>query len=374
MYSAQKNRSLIFDITKSLGIIFMVCGHSGAPFIRFVYLFHMALFFMVAGYFFSNKSFDKFCELIKYIYKKIKRLWLPLVVTIIILTLMHNFFIKINFYTNNILFLEGKYGNKWGIIDYYTITDIPKYLIKTLYFQHGEQLAGAAWFVIVMFYILCSSAILRFTGNLLIKNKKIFLIFEGLIYFLLFITGYILSLKNYNQYLIGSYCTGMFLFYLGILYNKYESRIKLNWQCFIINYIILLCLNKFTTFTELAANQYYNPFTLIAASVSGFLFTMCIAKLLTQRAVGGGGAIVYLGQNTMSVLLLHFIAFKLITFIELFYYHLPIYYLASFPIYKGKGLWWIFYTLSGIVLPLSAKYLWDKFKTFIRKNHKLSGS
>lgn len=43
------------SIAKALGIILMVVGHSGCPEIlaRFIYLFHMPLFFFCSGYFFT---------------------------------------------------------------------------------------------------------------------------------------------------------------------------------------------------------------------------------------------------------------------------------------------------------------------------------
>ena len=34
------------DILKAIAIICMVAGHAGAPFTHFIYLFHMAVFFM----------------------------------------------------------------------------------------------------------------------------------------------------------------------------------------------------------------------------------------------------------------------------------------------------------------------------------------
>lgn len=40
-----QKRNLVIDILKGLGIILMVAGHSGFPFTRFIYLFHMAIFF-----------------------------------------------------------------------------------------------------------------------------------------------------------------------------------------------------------------------------------------------------------------------------------------------------------------------------------------
>ena len=46
----EKERNVHIDIIKGIGIILMVYGHAAAPFKHFIYLFHMAIFFMASGY------------------------------------------------------------------------------------------------------------------------------------------------------------------------------------------------------------------------------------------------------------------------------------------------------------------------------------
>lgn len=47
-------RDPIFDVLKGIGIVAVLCGHSGL-WIHFVLTFHMPLFFFVAGYFFKQR-------------------------------------------------------------------------------------------------------------------------------------------------------------------------------------------------------------------------------------------------------------------------------------------------------------------------------
>ena len=58
--SQMNNRDKVLDITKAFGIIFMVLGHmqfSDAVFNKYVYAFHMPLFFIISGMLFNeNKS------------------------------------------------------------------------------------------------------------------------------------------------------------------------------------------------------------------------------------------------------------------------------------------------------------------------------
>lgn len=54
-----KSRDTVLDITKGIGIIFMVLGHmhfSDDVFNKYVYAFHMPLFFIVSGMLFNEKK------------------------------------------------------------------------------------------------------------------------------------------------------------------------------------------------------------------------------------------------------------------------------------------------------------------------------
>ena len=52
-----KKRDITIDIIKALGIIGMVMGHSGSPITKVIYLFHMAVFFMVTGYLWNGDKY-----------------------------------------------------------------------------------------------------------------------------------------------------------------------------------------------------------------------------------------------------------------------------------------------------------------------------
>ena len=63
----ESKRNTTMSIVKGLAIILMVLGHAEAPgqITTFIYLFHMPVFFMASGYFFSRKNVDEpweFCR------------------------------------------------------------------------------------------------------------------------------------------------------------------------------------------------------------------------------------------------------------------------------------------------------------------------
>ena len=53
-------RNNVISICKGIAIILMVIGHAEVPDLlsNFIYVFHMPLFFIAAGYFFSRKNVD----------------------------------------------------------------------------------------------------------------------------------------------------------------------------------------------------------------------------------------------------------------------------------------------------------------------------
>ena len=55
-----KQRIEELDITKAIGIIMVVVGHTQLPTFmsNFIWSFHMPLFFLINGYFFNKKEFS----------------------------------------------------------------------------------------------------------------------------------------------------------------------------------------------------------------------------------------------------------------------------------------------------------------------------
>lgn len=109
-------RNPIIDIIKGLGIIMMVAGHSGFPFTNFIYLFHMAIFFIASGFCFKSDSSNNFRNVLIFLKRRFLSLWLPYIIWTSIFSLLHNVFISLNLYTNNPSILNyttvgGAYSN-----------------------------------------------------------------------------------------------------------------------------------------------------------------------------------------------------------------------------------------------------------------------
>ena len=99
-------RNTVISICKGLAIILMVIGHAEAPdmLTRIIYTFHMPLFFITAGYFFSASSAEepwRFCA------RRFKGLYIPFLKWSVFFLLLHN----VLFYFG---ILNETYGNWTG--------------------------------------------------------------------------------------------------------------------------------------------------------------------------------------------------------------------------------------------------------------------
>jgi len=108
------SRNVEIDILKGIGILLMVAGHSGVPFTRFIYLFHMAIFFIASGYCYKVYYSDSLENTLIFMKKRFISLWIPYVFWGILYTVLNNWFIHLNIYTDNPLILN--YTNVGGAI------------------------------------------------------------------------------------------------------------------------------------------------------------------------------------------------------------------------------------------------------------------
>ena len=64
--------------------------------------------------------------------------------------------------------------------------------------------------------------------------------------------------------------------------------------------------------------------------------------------------LVYIGDNTLTILTWHFLSFKLVSLFLILIYQLPISRLAEFPViemYAYQG-WWLIYFIVGVGMPI----------------------
>ena len=104
-------RELFWDILKGYGIISIVLGHCyNAVVGPYVYSYHLALFFFVSAYFYSEKKYGD--NPFAYVGNMFKNNWVKYVFYSTILVLLHNVFIDANMYNGFEKYSMGNMGAK----------------------------------------------------------------------------------------------------------------------------------------------------------------------------------------------------------------------------------------------------------------------
>lgn len=169
--SCAKGRSLWVDIVKGIAIIAVVLLHIdySLPEYRILPikpilggLWHVAVFFLVGGFFLKEESL---CKPVTFIKGKIKRLYLLILYIYIPVLLLHNVLIQIGFYDTTIDY-DGKMVTWWGVGE--TTTQI----LMAICFAGREPILGAMWFVYVLFMALCLLSIISFIISRITKEEK----------------------------------------------------------------------------------------------------------------------------------------------------------------------------------------------------------
>lgn len=141
-----KERNQYIDILKGIGALSIVMGHaSGSITIggltlsvgKFVYLYHLAIFFFCSGYLYKKGT-----DFGTYVLKRLKTLYVPFLKYCLAYLIMRNIFIRM------------------GIIDAncYSLDESIIAFTNILIFNGPGELLGAFWFLPVMFASMCMFA------------------------------------------------------------------------------------------------------------------------------------------------------------------------------------------------------------------------
>ena len=331
------NRDETVDIMKGFLILLMVAGHAQIPIHRFIYLFHMPVFFMITGWLYNYERND--INIKDYTLRKVKSLYLPYIkygVFFVLLSILCPFFFK-------------------EACDGFSISETLNRLAGVFLFQGRFDINGPSWFVFALFF-----ATVIF--NTLYKYLNIVLMW-GAVLSIFIITYYFI-----NSLTIGLMGSALLTVSMGYFIKiairnigGFSYFVKLNIPLLVGSFLVLLIM-LFITDNEvrMAANQLVNPGYFIIGSFIGFIFVYQTAKLISRTPVSS--ILIYLGRHSLVILFLHLLAFKLISYIQILVYHLDISLLSKHPVACVEDHWWILYMLSGILLPLLFEKIMGKFR------------
>lgn len=374
--STKKPRIAEIDILKALAIICMVMGHSDSPITHFIYLFHMAVFFIASGFFYKEKTADNISSVFSSIKGKFKRLWIPFFVWNTIYVLLHNVFIQINVYTDNPDLMNYVAGDYIKTTDPYTIIQMFKQIIKGALFTTDEQIFGAGWFLKILFMVSVLYLIVDFLARKIFKSRIILV--QAIVSALLLLLGYICFLLNIKSYGLAQAASYYWLYFIGHLLALYKDKYML-WKLhkFVLSaagsLCVLLLLNNFGSIS-LVKNSYENPLFFILTSISGWVFLYSLSHFIcfipfVKRIM------TEISKSTLSIMILHFLAMKIVALAVTAVYQMPLFCVAAFPNLMGNvGAWWLAYTVVGVCVPvllnMAFRFCTGKVKVVFAKSKK----
>lgn len=226
-------------------------------------------------------------------------------------------------------------------------------------------MSGACWFLSALFMVTISVQLIDFAINKINqKNNHIIHVTWSAV---LFVISFFFIEYGFRSSTFEHLAAGCFLFAMGMNIAKLKIKIlsKKIWTIlFFVTFIFLAILNLFGT-VDLATAVYTSPLFFIVASLSGWFMLYSFSKIILNANVLCT-ILVYLGKNTICIVGLHFLAFKLFTYIRIILYSMPAECLSDFPVLGNVpnpgGSWWIGYTIFGVVTPLMINHLYKNVK------------
>lgn len=338
------------SVSKAIGIFLMVLCHTNFSkvFESFILIFHMPLFFFFSGYCFKEKYFDDARE---FFIRKIKGIYIPFVKWSILFLLLHNVFLILGIY-------DSFYGYKGVEQNFYGLCDIIVRFVTIVLKQDGyEQLLGGFWFLATLFW----GSIFSFLSMWSLKHFSSRFIEWTIVINVLLALGKVsipFTIIGYKEFLAATFIS------IGFWYKKNRCFLELKYNLIPILFGIVFLAGCTLKCSMLSVSR-LKTIPYVISALGGVVAVFSVSKLiLLLKYKNLRRFLVYLGDNTLIVLTLHFLCFKIISLIIVCVEKLPLGRLAEFPVidyFSIKG-WWLLYVFVGIFVPLLIKYIWENVR------------
>lgn len=337
----ETGRNTSIDIVKGLGILCIVLWHlqgtTGGEsrvmlFCRnYVNQFHLAFFFFLSGVYFKKEVNWK-----QFLVKKVKRLYVPFVLA-------------------NLLFLGIEILLHRIAGDCQLSQNYIKWAFKICMGLSWTNLGGATWFLVALFRITIIYKLLydifhkvSITGLLVPVSFAIslsslvapngFCISSTLYYFIFYALGDVLSGRiRQNSLLVGgSKYVALFVSTIVVVLS-----VVMDWPARVSDLGVLKTMIS------------------ILVACAGIVFLIQCGSLIKTKFIQKGLA--YIGRNTMSVLIWHFAAFKIIVIAQVLIRNAGIENILAHPCYDVSSWRCLPYFIIGVVFPLGLSFIKDRY-------------
>lgn len=277
--SMPSKRNEKVDILKGMAIVCMVAAHCGIPCTELIYLFHMAVFMMAAGYFYSEKNSATLKAVFRYALKKVLALYIPYVLCNGLLVVLHNYLFTIKLYSSDPLFLEiGGFGAVWGLVYQFSPEVMRSALGQVLRFVLEPQLSGATWFLRALFYVsvvhCCIMFLVQKLKSVALREWAVLLLTGCVAIAAMAVQKGILVMSPMYKMLASCYLAYM----LGIYVRKAERFIRYDLVTAVFSLVLLYLLNP-VGYVSLNIGQIQSLGFFIVCSLLGWLLLRSAAEV-----------------------------------------------------------------------------------------------
>lgn len=335
----------IITMTKAVGIILMVLAHTltyGTMLRSIIYTFHMPLFFIMSGYCFKDKYLSN-SKL--FLIHKIKGIYVPYVLFALPFLAMHNVFCRLNIYESDWL-----YGWK----DF--VWNAGRILTRM---SMNEGLLGTFWFLKELFW-----GNLIFYVALRLSKGKIIPVMIGLLVLaeVLCVTQWRIPYFNIKYTSVLAACFISCGYWWRIKSERIGELLRKwwIWLCgiaLIVGELILFYAIDFLHLTAESLPIYIFP------AIAGTMIVFELCRMVYPYIHGAGMRTwEFIGNHTLSIMALHFLAFKTVSLSYIKLFHLPLERLSDFPVISDclNVGWTLLYTFVGVSIPLMCALGWQR--------------
>jgi len=346
-------RNSTIDTIKAIGIISIIIGHSVTrlPIThinigQFVYLFHITIFFFVAGFTYSEK-YDNNLPL--FFGRRFMGVYPKYICYNTLFVFLHNTLSRLSLIS----------------AAPYTFSDLMIWLSAGFAMHTNETMLGAFWFLPVLVVSCVLFALARSASvhvSFIIKKRMSFHI--SMIVFIALYSAAGLYFNYMGRYLTyhiqTSFLAAPFI-YIGFLVKQQYNR-YIKYFCR-LGYLISAALLYFVVAVfgfqiELSVNCIISPLLFYPVSLLGIYFCMALATTI-QHHPRISKVMAYIGKNSFHYMALHFIMFKLVDLISVELFRSSPEVLSVFPHSYEYGL---LYVLASLAMITPILLIYEKAK------------
>ena len=353
-------RSKRIDIIKGLGIFLVVLGHTQMAAEGFINLFHVGLFFMAAGYCNSERHSETAKSLLTYIKASVLRLYVPFVLFNIVYLFFHSKFTALWIYSGDTIALNA----------------LPRYIWNILLMKHGETLVGPCWFIRALFVLRLISVSFDYIVKR-ISKKHVFRYRWAFSLLLLAVGSWLSKQDRILPYDLSTVCSAYWMYVFGMAFRKLAESDrfrhvllapKWNIPVFVLSFAALFVLRNFGT-VSYNINSYPDAIFFCLCALLGWLLCWTLSGFL-ERIPPVCRGMSHLGARTLSVLMLHLSAFKIVTVLYVKFTLLPASARSAFPVISNRL--WPTYLAVGILVPLAMDFVWERISAALKKRNRFA--